>query len=65
MTLRRAKTTTIRWANCAPFPSPNRNRIHSAPVMTPERRSQVERKTMRTIWLKTGHSHGIQMLLNP
>ena len=60
-----ANSTTIRCASVLPRPSPNLNLIHSAPVITPDRRSQVERKTIRMIWLKTGHSHGIQMLFSP
>ena len=38
ITLTRAKVTTLRWARTAPRPDPNRVPIHSAPVMTFERR---------------------------
>ena len=57
--------TTMICASCAPRPLPKRVWIHSAPVMTLERRSQAERKTIMKTWLNVGQSHGIQTLLSP
>ncbi len=57
--------TTMMWASCAPRPLPKRVWIHSAPVITFERRSQVDIYTIRKTWLKVGQSQGIQTLLTP
>jgi hypothetical protein len=65
MTLTRAKITTTIWDKFAPRPLPNLVRIHSAPVITFDRRSQGERYTIRKIWLKTGQTHGIHILFIP
>ena len=64
-TLTMAKTTMIIWDNCEPVPVPNLVFIHSAPVMTFERRSQQDRYTIKNIWLKTGQSHGMNTPLRP
>ncbi len=53
------------WARFAPVPRPNRVWIHSAPVMTFERRVQALMNTMRKIWLKTGQTNGSQIALAP
>jgi len=60
-----ANITTIMCDRFDALPSPKRVLIHSAPVITFDRLSQAERNTIRTIWLKTGHNQGIQMLLRP
>ena len=49
----------------APLSRPKRMVIHSAPVIAPERRSHVERYTIKKIWLNTGQSHGMKTLFNP
>ena len=49
MTLTRAKTTTMMCDSLAPGPLPKRVVIHSAPVITLERRSQEDRYTIKKI----------------
>ena len=61
----RANTTTTMCDRFAPGPVPKRVASHWAPVRAFERRSHIERKTIRKIWLKVGQSQGSQMPCPP
>jgi len=65
MALMTAKTTTMIWESFPPRSWPKRVVIHSAPVITPERRSQTAMNTMTKIWFHTGQSQGIHTLCSP
>ena len=65
MTETMAKMTTLMCDSLAPVLFPNLVVIHSAPVMTLERRSQTARKIIRKIWLKTGQTQGRNTPLTP
>jgi len=60
-----ANTTTMICESWAPVPSPKRVRIHSAPVITLDRRSHTARKIIRNTWFQTGQTHGSQALFRP
>ena len=57
-----AKTTTILWLSLPPVLSPKRMRIHSAPVIAPLLRNQVDKNIITNTWFQTGHTQGIHTL---
>ena len=44
---------------------PNRVFSQSAPVSAPDRRSQIDKNTIKNTWLNVGQSQGIQRLFSP